>query len=160
MPSEVRRLYLNARTRYWNPANDSVRTPQRRQRYVDVRNRAAKAISDSGGRILAGSDSPDWFMGYGWTLHRELEALVGAGLTPYQALVAATRNPAQYFNAEREWGTIETGKRADLVLLSANPLERIQNTTRIDGVAVGGRWMTRDELDAMIKAAVERINGQ
>ncbi len=159
MPPEFRRTYLNARTRYWNPANDSVRTPQRRQRYVDVRNRLAKAISDSGGKILAGSDSPDWFMAYGWTLHRELEALVNAGLTPYQALLSATRNPAQYFNAEREWGTIEPGMRADLVLLSANPLERIQNSTRIDAVSVGGRWMTREELDRMVHAAVERING-
>jgi imidazolonepropionase-like amidohydrolase len=123
-----------------------------------VRNRLAKAIVDSGGKILAGSDSPDWFMVYGWTMHRELGSLVAAGLTPYQALVAATRNPAEYFGASRDWGTIEVGKRADLVLLSANPLDDIRSTTRIEGVAIGGKWLPRAELDQMIAAASERIN--
>jgi imidazolonepropionase-like amidohydrolase len=162
MPANFRRLYLRARERYWNPANDSVRTAERRRRYVEFRNRVVKAIADSGGaaRILAGSDSPDWFMGYGWTMHRELESLVRAGLTPYQALAAGTRNVAEYFGGSRDWGTIEVGKRADLVLLNANPLEDIRNTTRIDAVAVGGRWLARAELDRMIAAASERIDGK
>jgi imidazolonepropionase-like amidohydrolase len=158
MPANFRRLYLRARQRYWDPANDSVRTAERRRRYVDVRNRLTKAIVDSGGRILAGSDSPDWFMVYGWTMHRELQSLVSAGLTPYQALLAATRSPAEYFGAAGEWGTIQVGKRADLVLLDANPLDDIRNTTRIDAVTIGGQWLPRAELDRMIAAAVERIN--
>ena len=158
MPANFRRLYGNARQRYWNPANDSVRTPERRRRYVDVRNRLTKAIVDSGGRVLAGSDSPDWFNVYGWTLHRELENLVVAGLTPYQALATATRNPAEYFGARGEWGTIERGKRADLVLVSASPLADIRNTRRIEGVSIGGRWLERSALDAMVSEASARIN--
>jgi hypothetical protein len=160
MPANFRRLYLRARQRYWSPANDSVRTAERRRRYVDVRNRLTKAIVDSGGKILAGSDSPDWFMVYGWTMHRELESLVAAGLTPYQALAAATRNPAEYFGGSREWGAIEVGKRADLVLLDANPLDDIGNTTRINAVAIGGKWLPRAELDRMIRAAAERIDNR
>jgi imidazolonepropionase-like amidohydrolase len=97
-------------------------------------------------------------MVYGWTMHREMQSLVTAGLTPYQALAAATRNPAEYFGAAREWGTIEAGKRADLVLLDANPLEDIRNTTHIAGVAIGGRWLPKSELERMIRAASERIN--
>jgi imidazolonepropionase-like amidohydrolase len=160
MPGNFRRLYLQARQRYWSPAADSIRTAERRRQYVAFRNRAVKAIADSGGagRILAGSDSPDWFMVYGWTMHRELQSLVAAGLTPYEALAAATRNPAEYFGGIREWGTIEVGKRADLVLLDANPLEDIRNTTHIAGVAIGGRWLPKSELERMIQAASERIN--
>jgi imidazolonepropionase-like amidohydrolase len=112
-----------------------------------------KAIADSGGNIMAGSDSPEWFLGYGFTLHRELEALVAAGLTPYQALAAATTGPARFLKASAEWGTISVGKRADLVLLSGNPLADIRNTSRIEGVAVGGRWIERGALDRMIQAA-------
>jgi hypothetical protein len=81
-----------------------------------VRNALVKAIHDSGGRIMAGSDTPEWFHAYGFGLHRELQALVQAGLTPWQALEAATRNPAEFLGGARDWGTIAQGMRADLVL--------------------------------------------
>jgi imidazolonepropionase-like amidohydrolase len=155
MPAGMRALYLGAREKYWkNPASEA-----RRMRWVQVRDRLVKAIADSGGRIMAGSDTPEWFFGYGWTLHRELESLVAAGLTPYQALAAATRNPAEFLRGSKEWGTIETGKRADLVLIMGNPLEDIRNTARIEGVAVGGRWLDAAERERMIRTATERLGG-
>jgi imidazolonepropionase-like amidohydrolase len=159
MPASLRTLYLRARAEYWSPAAMAVRTPARRARYIEVRNRIAKAISDSGGKILAGSDSPEWFFGYGWTLHRELQSLVTAGLTPYQALTAATRSPAVFLGASSEWGTIATGKRADLVILTANPLDDIRNTSAIAAVAIGGRWFEKPALDSMVAVAVQRITG-
>jgi imidazolonepropionase-like amidohydrolase len=159
LPPRFRDGYLAARTRYWSPAAAEARTPARRRRYVEVRNRLVEAIADSGGRVLAGSDTPEWFHVYGWGLHRELAALVAAGLTPYQALEAATRNPAEFLGAAAEWGTIEPGKRADLVLLSANPLDDIRNTGRIEAVSVGGRWLDRPTLDRMIRTAAERLSG-
>ena len=137
MPPGLRAGYLQARERYWSAANAVERTEARRKRYVDVRNRLVKAIHDSGGKILAGSDTPEWFHAYGWGLHRELQALVEAGLTPYEALAAATRNPAEFLDQSSEWGTLEPGTRADLVLLDANPLEDIGNTMKI--AAVGDR---------------------
>ncbi|HEU5039709.1 MAG TPA: amidohydrolase family protein [Gemmatimonadales bacterium] len=155
IPPSVRELYLGARTKYWRTAA----TEARRRRYVEIRNELTRRIAAAGGKIMAGSDTPEWLMAYGWTLHRELEALVAAGLTPYQALEAATRNPAEFLGASREWGTIERGKRADLVLLSGNPLEDIRNTTRIEGVAVGGRWLAPPELQRLIATASERLNG-
>lgn len=155
MPDGYRNLYVNANTKYWsNPASEA-----RRMRWVEVRDRLVKAIVDSGGRVMAGSDTPEWFYTYGYTLHRELESLVAAGLTPYQALEAATSNPARFLGASAEWGTIEPGKRADLVLLAENPLRDIRNTTSIEAVVVGGRWLDRPTRDRMVREAVERIRG-
>jgi imidazolonepropionase-like amidohydrolase/glyoxylase-like metal-dependent hydrolase (beta-lactamase superfamily II) len=159
MPPGLRAGYLQARERYWSEANLVERTETRRKRYVDVRNRLVKAIHDSGGKILAGSDTPEWFHAYGWGLHRELQALVKAGLTPYEALVAATRNPAEFLNQSSEWGTLSPGARADLVLLEANPLEEIGNTMKIAAVAIGGRWLERAELDRLIAAGTRAIDG-
>jgi imidazolonepropionase-like amidohydrolase len=155
IPPEVRRLYLGARTKYWQTAA----TEARRKRYVEIRNELTRRIAAAGGKIMAGSDSPEWLMAYGWALHRELEALVTAGLTPYQALEAATRNPAEFLGAAKEWGTIERGKRADLVLISGNPLRDIRNTARIEGVVIGGRWLEPAKLRALIATGSERING-
>ena len=156
MPPELRKLYLGAREKYWSQAASE----KRRMRYVEVRNRLVKAIADSGGKIMAGSDTPEWFFGYGWTIHREMESLVAAGLTPYQALAAATRNPSEFVRGSKEWGTIEKGKRADLLLLEANPLEDIRNTARIEAVSVGGRWLDRAERERMIDEAAKRLGGE
>ena len=158
LPPAFRETYMAARPRYWSTAAAEVRTEARRRRYVEVRNGLVKAIADSGGKVLAGSDTPEWFHMYGFGLHRERAALVAAGLTPYQALEAATRNPAEFLGATAEWGSIEPGKRADLVLLAADPLRDIRNTTRIEGVSIGGRWLDRAALDGMIQAAARRLN--
>jgi imidazolonepropionase-like amidohydrolase len=153
MPPKTRALYLRAHERYWKTAA----TAERRRQYADTRNRLVKEIRDAGGRIMAGSDAPEWFFGYGYTLHRELESLVAAGLTPHQALDAATATPSRFVGAADDWGRIEAGMRADMVLLSANPLEGIRNTTTIDAVCVGGRWLDRGELDRMLERARERV---
>jgi len=157
MPADQRELYLRTRARYWSQDNAAVRTETRRQAYVNVRNALVKAIHDSGGRILAGSDTPEWFHAYGFGLHRELQELVRAGLTPRQALETATLNAADFLGGPRDWGTIEPGKRADLVLLDADPLADIRHTTRIAGVALGGTWLDRAELERMIRAAAQRL---
>ena len=158
-PPRMRQGYLNAHTRYWDPARAGEKTEARRHRYVQVRNRLVKAIQDSGGKLISGSDTPEWFHMYGWGLHRELQALVNAGLTPHQALTASTVNAAAFLGASKEWGTIEPGKRADLVLLTANPLEDIRNTLAIDAVSAGGRWLSRAELHAMIAIGAKMTGG-
>ena len=152
-PSALRSGYLRARARYWGDASQAHRTEARRRRYVEVRQRLIRAMLDSGVAIIAGSDTPEWFHTYGWGLHRELEAYVVAGLTPYEALRTATVNPAAYLGETARWGTIEVGKRADLLLLDGNPLEDIRNTSRIGSVIVGGRALGRGELDALVTRA-------
>lgn len=106
-----------------------------------------KALFDGGVMLLAGTDS-----GFGGgpmpgpSLHEELSLFVDAGLTPYQALETATRNPAIAFGQSDEFGTIEVGKRADMVLLNTNPLDDIHNTTDIAGVMLRGQWLPQTEL--------------
>ena len=149
LPAAMKEPWERSRTRYWkNPP-----TAAQRARYVALRNRMVRAIVDSGGQVMAGSDGPGGLMAYGWMLHRELQALVAAGLTPYQALRAATVVPAAWLGVTDEQGTIEIGKRADLLLLSANPLADIRKTSSIVGVAAGGAWYGQAQLAEMKQTA-------
>lgn len=107
-------------------------------------------MNRAGVGLLAGTDALNPFCFPGFSLHDELELLVQAGLSPMQALQAATRNPAEYLDELDSAGTIATGKRADLVLLSADPLADIRNTRLIDGVVAAGVLLPRDRLDAML----------
>jgi imidazolonepropionase-like amidohydrolase len=108
----------------------------------------------AGVRFLAGTDTGALDCWPGWSLHSELELLVQAGLSPMEALQAATRNPAQFLKRDPEQGTIKVGKVADLVLLDANPLEDIRNTTKIYAVLSRGRLLLPADLCALL-AAVE-----
>lgn len=104
----------------------------------------------AGVRILAGTDSPGLIFMPGFTLHDELAALVRAGLSPLAALQAATLNPARYFGVERDSGSIERRKLADIVLLAADPLADIGNSRRINAVIAKGRVYDRAALDRML----------
>jgi hypothetical protein len=110
-------------------------------------------MQKAGVGILAGTDTPNPFVYPGFGLHDELGLLVLAGLTPMEALQAATRNPARYFGNLDSTGTIEQGKIADLDLLNANPLDDINNAGALDAVVLGGRLITRSELDALLATA-------
>ena len=109
--------------------------------------------------MLAGTDFP-FFCFAGYSLHEELERLVQAGLSPYEALKTATSNPAKFLRKENELGTIEKGKLADLVLLNANPLENISNTKKIEAVVVNGKLLQRKDLDAMLRKVEESAKNQ
>jgi imidazolonepropionase-like amidohydrolase len=113
-----------------------------------------KAMQQSGVQILAGSDGPDPFVIPGFSLHDELELLVKSGLTPTEALQAATINPATFFEKLDIYGVVEKGYAADLVLLDANPLEDITNTKKISGVVRAGKYYPREELDKIIAASL------
>jgi hypothetical protein len=101
--------------------------------------------------ILAGTDTGDPYVIPGAALQDELEQLVGAGLTPREALEAATLAPARFFEAEKDMGSIEKGKLADLVLLGANPLDDIRNVRKVEGVFSHGRYYARKDLDELLK---------
>ena len=107
--------------------------------------------------LLAGSDL-SYLHPPGFSLHEELVLLVEAGLTPSEALRAATLNPARLFPA-LESGSIESGKRADLVLLDGNPLDNIRNTQRINAVVLRGKFLNRKSLDGLLSRSAELALG-
>jgi imidazolonepropionase-like amidohydrolase len=141
--------------------NAAQYSAQDRARFIAVRRRLIKALQDAGAGLLLGSDAPQVWNVPGFSIHRELASYVAAGLTPYQALLSGTRNVADHLGTRNPasrgfgdgtmpseaWGTIGPGQRADFLLLDANPLENITNTTRIAGVMVGGRWIPKTEID-------------
>lgn len=100
--------------------------------------------------ILAGTDTGDPYVIPGAALHDELEQLVAAGLTPRDALEAATLAPARFFEADKEMGSVEKGKLADLVLLDANPLVDIRNIRGVAGVFTDGKYYSRQTLDGLL----------
>ncbi len=112
--------------------------------------RMVARLQAAGIGIMAGTDTPIFFLTPGFSLHEELVLLVEAGLTPLQALQAATQRPAQYFGLEDELGAVAVGMHADLVLLEANPLDDIRNTQRIVSVMVAGRLYDRTALDGLL----------
>ena len=117
-----------------------------------------RELRDAGVTLMTGSDcggNPLCFPG--WGVHDELALLVRAGLTPHEALLAATRNPARFLGLGDRLGTVEGGKFADLVLLEADPLADVANVRKIRAVIVRGRMLERAELDARLTALRERF---
>lgn len=104
------------------------------------------AMHRAGVPIIAGTDTANPYCFPGFSLHDELQLFVEAGLTPLEALRTATSNPAKYLGMEKTHGPIAVGKAADLVLLDANPLEDIRNTTKIAAVVAAGRLFTSEDL--------------
>ena len=127
------------------------------RRVLQVRRKLIKALHAGGAGLLLGSDAPQIYNVPGFSAHRELAALVAAGLTPYQALETGTRNVAVFFGTLSTSGTIGVGKRADLVLLDANPLLDVGNTTRRAGVMLRGRWLPKAEIETRLAAIAKSV---
>ncbi len=109
-----------------------------------------RALRDAGARILLGTDTPNPFVLAGFSVHEELENLVAAGLTPYEALRAGTRDAAEFLSQEGELGSIADGMRADLLLIDANPLADVRNASKITGIMLRGQWLPAEHLQRML----------
>ncbi|HYO78420.1 MAG TPA: amidohydrolase family protein [Thermoanaerobaculia bacterium] len=119
---------------------------------LDNRVKILRALHEGGVKILMGTDAPQQFSVPGFSLHRELQEMKAAGMSNYEILKRGTAIVGEYFKKQDSFGTIEAGKRADVVLLSANPLTDIANVSKIDGVMVRGRWYSRADIDERLLA--------
>jgi len=118
------------------------------KRAIELRRKLIKALHDAGAGLLLGSDAPQVFNVPGFSLHDELEFLVAAGLTPFEALATGTTAAAKFL--ETNTGSIVVGREADLVLLDSNPLIDIRNTRRIHGVMLRGTWHSAAQIKALL----------
>ena len=129
---------------------DRQYSPEQRTEFLALRRQLIQVLHDAGVGFLLGSDAPQAWNVPGFSIHRELAALVASGLTPYEALATGTRDVAVFTGTLERTGTIEVGKRADLLLLDADPLDDIANSSRIAGVMLGGRWLPGTEIARML----------
>ncbi|HEY8559088.1 MAG TPA: amidohydrolase family protein [Pyrinomonadaceae bacterium] len=121
-----------------------------RRRYVELRDRLVRELYKAGAKITVGPDSPQFFLVPGFATHREMRSLAEAGLPNYAVLEAATRNGAEALGKLSEFGTVEVGKRADLLLVDADPLASVANAQRLAGVVLRGRWLAKSDLQKML----------
>lgn len=123
--------------------------PALAEKAIALRRRLILALHEAGAGLLLGSDAPQVFNVPGFSLHDELELLVAAGLTPFEALTTGTRAPAAFLGTNA--GLVAAGRDADLILLDANPLDDIRNTRRIHGVMLRGQWYAARELQQRLQ---------
>jgi len=136
----------------WGPGvNDHAEIGSWWLEYLADHEKMLLALNESGALLMSGTDVPVPLMVPGFSLHDEFETMADFGLSTYDVLRTSTYYPALYLGELEEFGTVEEGKRADLVLLEENPLEEITNTRQIAGVMVRGRWYSRADLDVMLE---------
>src|SRR5712664_3452522 len=156
---EARVKYVPAswRTKTWKRFTDEITRGYgtddlaTRRKFIEKELEVVRMLHKAGVPFLAGTDTPAGVHIFpGFSLHEELQCFVAAGFTPLEALQTATLNPARFLGMEDQLGTVEKGKLADLVLLSANPLEDIANTQKVAGVVSNGHCFSRADLDKML----------
>jgi len=159
--SDPRLKYMPAFLRSSWPKADPTKPPSEAsaslKRNYQNASRLVIAMHKAGVRFLAGTDVTNPYCFPGFSLHDELALLVSeAKFTPLEALQCATCNAAIFLDREKDLGTVQKGKIADLVLLDANPLEDIHNTQKIAAVFAAGRYLPKAELQKMLKEAETR----
>ena len=152
------RLLTSGLHNYWtggNPYKD--RDPQIRDRIAamyEFQIPLVRQLHEAGVTLLTGTDAPLPVMYPGWSLHDEIEELVGVGVSQLEAHAAATRNAGafvrQYVDEEARFGTVEPGARADLILVAGDPLADLDLLRRPLGVMLRGRWLDREAIDALL----------
>ena len=158
--NDTRAKYVPAywKDKTWKVFTDQIKTDlasddlATRQKFLDKELEVVQLLHKTGVPFLAGTDTPPGvYIFPGFSLHEELQRLVAAGFAPLEALQTATLNPAVFLHREKDLGTVERDKVADLVLLEANPLEDIRNTRKIAAVILNGRYLSSGDLQKILQ---------
>jgi hypothetical protein len=164
--SDPRLVYMSGEVRSrWQPQNDFRFRRWRPQDFelhrglLNADKQMVGIMFRAGVPLLAGTDAMNPYCMPGFSLHDELALLVESGLTPLAALQSATLRPAEFFGRTTDLGSVAPGKLADLVLLAADPLADIHNTTQIQAVWFRGKYFDRAALGTLLEAAKHR-NGK
>ena len=159
---ELRYVTAQMRTAWDKSVRDNRGQPgysaEKARKFIALRRKLIRSLHAAGAPLLLGADAPQIYNVPGFATLRELEALVAAGLKPYDALVAGTRNAAAAVGRPESFGTIAAGRRADLLLLDADPLADIKNVWRRAGVMVAGRFFSAAEIDERLKGYAAEAN--
>jgi imidazolonepropionase-like amidohydrolase len=157
---EMKYMDPNTRASWQKSAQNLHANPRYRKedfpRYIQLRRRLIKECQENGVGLLLGCDAPQVFNVPGFSTHHELRYLVDAGLTPYVALRTGTVNVAAYLGRSADSGVIKVGAVSDLVLLNGNPLQDINQTTQIEGVMLGTRWLPKAYIDRELQKLEKR----
>jgi imidazolonepropionase-like amidohydrolase len=135
--------YLVEKWKKWNPSSALVEAARRVE---PIRERALKRLYDAGVPVLLGTDCSMPYVVGGFSVIQELQYLVEIGLTPYQAIATGTSAAASFLGEAGEFGTVTVGRRADLLLVEADPLEDIGNVSKRTGVMIRGQWRPAENL--------------
>jgi len=151
--NEPEMKYMSPKTRFtWRQSKerilgDSTYTAEKWERFIDTRKKLLQEMHQQGVTILLGSDAPQVFNVPGFSIHHEMKVMAEAGMPVPAILASGTTAPAKFFSAESAYGSIQIGAAADLVLLNKNPLDNIEHTKTIEGVMVGGKWLSRTRIN-------------
>jgi imidazolonepropionase-like amidohydrolase len=151
MPYRTVKGWMSAATGFQKDLDEqSVET------FLNYRKKLVKALHDAGAGLLLGADAPQILNVPGFSVHRELQLLVEAGLTPAEALTTGTVNPARFLGKQDTFGQVAEGLDADLVLTRDNPLENIGALRTPQGVMLRGTWLSRDEIRARLQLIADK----
>ena len=163
LSKEPEMVYMSPSTiNNWKTTKNNLRNnpnynPESIKRFIELRRKLINECNKNGVGLLLGSDAPQVFDVPGFSLHHELQYMVDAGLTPYEALKMGTVNVGR-FAKRADLGTIQLGSIADLVLLNANPLTDIKQSKNIEGVMVNGRWLSKKWIDETLLSIKKKHN--
>lgn len=155
--SEPEMQYMSSATLYqWRRNKDLVtQSPHyevaKYERFIALREKILRNLYKTGAKLLLGSDAPQVSHVPGFSIHHEMQSLEKAGLSAYAILESGTVNPAHFFKASHQYGTVEEGKVADLLLLDANPMDAVENMRQLDGVMVRGLWLPKAVMMERLK---------